>query len=146
MAISKEQWDKVESELSGTFGSALFKLGDHEISIQRVRKSESTTVLAVYIDGYIKGEWFTKQETQPSCLKLVWRKRSLSIYKPAEIKKIIKTFGKREAKKCFPKLYEKKEFFDCHFSTAKSLVRQYKRIKGIELMLIGGVPYESMEA
>jgi len=146
MAISKEQWDKVESELAGTFGSALFKLGDHEVSIQRVRKSESTTVLAVYIDGYIKGEWFTKETTQPPCLKQVWRKRTISIYKPAEKKRIIKSFGKRQAKKCFPNLDEKKEFLDCHFTTAKSLVHQFKRIKGIHLMLIGGVPYESMEA
>lgn len=146
MSISKEQWDKVESELTGTFGSALFKLGDHEVSIQRVRKSESTTVLAVYIDGYIKGEWFTKEAVQPSCLKQVWRKRAISIYKPAEKKRIIKDFGKRQAKKFFPNLDDKKEFFDCHFTTAKSLVHQFKRIKGIQLMLIGGVPYESMEA
>ena len=146
MAISKEQWDKVESELAGTFGSALFKLGDHEISIQRVRKSESTTVLAVYIDGYIKGEWHTKEETRPDCLEQVWRKRYISIYKQADIKQIIKIFGKREAKKRYPNLNEKKEFLDCYFTTAKSLVRQFKRIKGIELILIGGVPYESMEA
>lgn len=146
MTISKEQWDKVENELAGTFGSALFKLGEHEISIQRVRKSESTTILAVYIDGYIKGEWFTKQETQPSCLKLVWRKRAISIYKQAEIKKLIQIFGKREVKKRYPNLYKKKEYLDCYFTTAKSLVRQFKRIKDIQLMLIGGVPYESTEA
>ena len=146
MTISKEQWDKVENEIAGTFGSALFKLGDHEVSIQRVIKSESTTVLAVYIDGYIKGEWFTKEATQPPCLKLVWRKRAISIYKQAEIKKLIQMFGKREVKKRYPNLYKKKEYLDCYFTTAKSLVRQFKRIKGIELMLIGGVPCESMEA
>ncbi|GGF00605.1 hypothetical protein [Pseudoalteromonas gelatinilytica] len=146
MAISKEQWEKIENELAGFLGSALFKLGDHEISIQRVRNSESTTVLAVYIDGYIKGEWHTKEETRPACLEQVWRKRYISIYKQADIKQIIKIFGKREAKKRYPNLNEKKEFLDCYFTTAKSLVRQFKRIKGIELMLIGGVPYESMEA
>jgi len=146
MAITKEQWVEIENELAGTFGNVVFSVGDHKVSVQRQRKSESTTVLSVYIDDFIRGEWCNKKESRPACLEQVWRKRSISLYKPTEIKRIQKTFGKRDAKKHFPKLHDKTEYFDCSFTTSKSLVRQFKRIENIELELIGGISYESMEA
>ncbi|WP_105198999.1 hypothetical protein [Pseudoalteromonas sp. T1lg10] len=134
MPITKEQWSEIETNLAGMLGHARFKLGDHEISVQRVKKSESTTMLAVYIDHEIKGEWYTKSDSRPSCLEQVWRKRTFSVFKAADIKRIEKAFGKRDAKKHYPNLYEKREFFDCSFTTAKSLVRQFKRIEGLELI------------
>ena len=146
MAITKEQWIKIENELASTFGNVVFSVGDHKVSVQRNRTSESTTVLSVYIDDFIKGEWFNKKESRPACLEQVWRKRSISLYKPTEIKRIQKAFGKRDAIKHFPKLHDKKEYFDSFFTTSKSLVRQFKRIENIELELIGGVTYESLEA
>ena len=146
MAITKEPCINIENELASTFGNVVFSVGDHKVSVQRNRTSESTTVLSVYIDDFIKGEWFNKKESRPACLEQVWRKRSISLYKPTEIKRIQKAFGKRDAIKHFPKLHDKKEYFDSFFTTSKSLVRQFKRIENIELELIGGVSYESLEA
>ena len=68
MAISKEQWIEIENELTGTFANVVFSVGDHRVSVQRQRKSESTTVLSVYIDDYIKGEWCNKKESRPVSL------------------------------------------------------------------------------
>ena len=58
MSISKEQWKALEVELKGSWVQVKFKLHGHEVDITRCRKSESTTVLGVYIDGVMKSEWF----------------------------------------------------------------------------------------
>lgn len=145
MSISKEQWLAIENHLVGSFVSVKFKLGQHDMSVQRARKSESTTVLAVYIDGKIKGAWFDAKNDRPGCIELVWRKREKSYYTAAEIKRLEKAFGKRDAKKYHPKLLAKHHFLDCYFTTAKSVVRQFKKISNLELMLIGGAPYQPTE-
>lgn len=45
-------------------------------------------------------------------------------------------------KKEMPELYEKTEYHTCDFTTAKSLVRQYKKLEGLELIKIGGKSYD----
>lgn len=145
MSISKEQWLAIENHLVGSFASVKFKLGQHDVSVQRARKSESTTVLAVYIDGEIKGAWFNAKNERPDCIELVWRKREISRYKPKEIKRLEKEIGKRRAKQYYPELHSKLQYLDCHFTTAKSVVRQFKKIKNLELMLINGEPYQPTE-
>lgn len=142
MAISKEQWIEIEKQLAGLFGSVIFKYGEFEITVIRGRVSESKTSLVVYVDDVIKGGWYSKDNERPSCIPDVWRKRTRARYTTKSIKDAEKVWGKRRAKKEMPELYEKTEYHTCDFTTAKSLVCQYKKLEGLELIKIGGKTYD----
>lgn len=141
MAISKEQWVEIEKQLAGLFGSVIFKYGEFEITVTRGRVSESKTSLVVYVDDAIKGAWFIEDNERPKCIPDVWRKRTHAKYTAKSIRDAEKVWGKRRAKKEMPELYEKTEYHTCDFTTAKSLVRQYKKLEGLELIKIGGKSY-----
>ncbi|KPH64128.1 hypothetical protein [Pseudoalteromonas porphyrae] len=143
MAITKEQWIELEKHLAGYFGSAIFKFGEFEITVTRGRVSESKTSLVVYVDDVIKGDWYSKDNERPACIPDVWRKRTRAKYTAKSIKEAEKVWGKRRAKKEMPELYEKTEYHTCDFTTAKSLVRQYKKLDGLELIKIGGKTYNN---
>jgi hypothetical protein len=144
MSITTEEWKQIEEELQGVFATACFNLEQVEIVIQRKRISESTTVLAVFLDGEIRPAWgFDSHEQNHPLVERVWRKRSRSIYSPKEKARIYKSFGKRAGKKYFPKIEESQYWLDSSFTTAASLVRQFKKISGLELGYIG---YKKQEA
>lgn len=136
-AITKEQWQQIEAELSGHFVGVQFKYQGYEIGIARERKNESTTVLVVYINGEIKGRWITSkpelQEDLPKCLVEVWCKRSIASYPPKFIDRIEKIYGKRRAKKEYPDLHSRREWFEPFFSKSSVLCRQFKKLEGLEL-------------
>ncbi|WP_418608855.1 hypothetical protein ACNSN2_06760 [Pseudoalteromonas sp. US3C1013] len=141
MAITKEQWTEIEKHLAGLFSSVIFKYGEFEITVTRGRVSESKTSLVVYVDGVIKGGWYSKDNERPACIPDVWRKRTRAKYTAKSIKSFEKIWGKRRAKKEMPELYEVTQYHTCDFTTAKSLVRQYKKLEGLELIKIGGKSY-----
>lgn len=133
--ITKEKWAELEQEMASYFFvSVKFRYKGHELSIQRVKVSESKTALAVYIDGTIKGSWFLPDNDRPAIIPEVWRKRSRRVFSHQKKAKIIKDFGKRHAQRLFPNMDRTIEFHDPYFTTAKSLVRQLKKLEGIELV------------
>lgn len=142
MAITKEQWVEIEKHLAGLFSSVIFKYGEFEITVTRGRISESKTSLVVYVDGVIKGGWYSKDNERPACIPDVWRKRTRAKHTAKSIKSFEKIWGKRRAKKEMPDLYEVTEYHTCDFTTAKSLVRKYKKLEGLELIKIGGKSYD----
>jgi len=137
-AISKEQWQQIENEMSGSWVNIAFSYKGYELTIQRERKNESTTCLSVYIDGLIKGAWFGQvknlPEDAPSILAQVWATKSMAKYKPKMISHIIKIYGKRDAKKEYPDLHVRLEFVTPYFSKASVLCRQFKKLDGLELI------------
>ena len=141
MSFSKELQAKVKEHLQGMVCSASFELNSHAIDVQRRRKNERETVLAVFIDGSIEGKNLgaIDENTLPVAQK-VYRHRVIARYKPKEIKEIEKVFGKRRAKKTYPNLHSKDIYLDCSFNSAASLVRQFAKLKGIKLVKLGGEP------
>jgi hypothetical protein len=139
MAITKEQWQQVEQELAQSVCHVTFKIDDEEVSVSRRLVSESKLELYVYINGYVKGEWYSYKDdaelTRPKCFKAVNRKRTRSLYSPKEKAQVIKAIGKRAAAKHYPRLNDKLEFYTPNFATAKSLVAQFKKIPNIELVV-----------
>ncbi|MEO3738573.1 hypothetical protein [Shewanella baltica] len=135
--ITKEQWQQIETEMAGSFVYVKFSYQGHEISIQRERKSESSTELAVYIDGYIKGGWICSPENQsedtPKILPQVWNTKTISLYTPKRIAEIEKSFGKRKAKEYFSNLHAKKSVLMPYFPKASVLCRKFKKLEGLEL-------------
>lgn len=134
--ITKEMWEDIEAEMSGSWVNVQFTYKGHEVSVQRVRVSESKTCLQVYIDGFIKGEWISINgiaDKAPSILADVWCKKTKAKYSPTTKAKLTKIWGKREVKKQHPDLDSKWECYLPEFSKASVLCRQFKKLEGIEL-------------
>lgn len=146
MSISKEQWKAIEAELKGGWVQVKFKLHGHEIYITRERKTESTTVLAIYIDGAIKGTWMKVLENidpadefmnkvvkQVFCHKFHKRygKKDLDNYAKAK-----RQCGAKFANELYGKDPEKQgtTYLFPAFGSSAALVRQFKKIDGLELV------------
>lgn len=136
MSISKEQWVDIEGRLKGLFVRVKFTLSGHEIEVQKVLYKENQYALWVYIDGSWSGLWMSgdKDPVYDPIVKQVWRRRTRSLYSPTKKKELVKIFGVRKAKKRFPRMDDVLEYWNPDFKTAASLVRQFKKIDGLELV------------
>ncbi|PSU49462.1 hypothetical protein C9J12_08205 [Photobacterium frigidiphilum] len=141
-AITKEQWENLEEEMAGYWVDVEFKLNGYLVSINRVRSGEGKTELAVYIDGTICGSWMSARtnaeqdevEGLPTIIRDVWKLKTKAYYTPKKVKEIEKIFGKRRAKKEFPKLHDRHGFYLPYFPKASVLCRQFKKLEGLELV------------
>ncbi len=137
-------WKQVESALASPFASEVFKYKGHKISVQRQYESESKTKLSVYIDDYIKGAWIVipygndsekeqaKLKERPDVIDDVWMLKTQSKFTKRHIESMIKIFGKRRAIKENPELYGKISYRWPYFNKSSSVVRQFKKLEGIE--------------
>ena len=140
MPISKEKWEEIQKELESFFPRIEFRLGNERITVKRAQTSESKHELVVYINNEIQGTWYTPCDNRPECVPHVWRKRTKAAYTAKNIKEIEKAFGKREAKKRFPNLHHRHEYHEFSFPKASVLVKQFKRIDGLELVSMSQGP------
>lgn len=135
--INKAQWQKLEEEMTYGYVDIKFKYKGYELSVQRVRTSESKSVLAVYINGHYKISWGLidrECEDRPSVITEVWKQRSMAKYKAKDIKVFEKIWGKRQAKKKFPDLHDRHSWYEPAFPKASVLCRQFKKLEGLELV------------
>ncbi|HDZ3756572.1 TPA: hypothetical protein RSW69_003203 [Vibrio cholerae] len=138
--ITKEMWQQIEKEMSDGWVNIVFAYKGHELTVNRVRESESKTCLQVYVDGLIKGEWVSfngdncLSDKAPVILPDVWCKKTKAKHTSKFKQDIIRIFGKREAKKRYPDFDDSWCFYVPHFSKASVLCRQYKKLEGIELV------------
>lgn len=133
--ITKEQWETIENELTGMFASVKFQYGEHVLNVARVRTGEAKHELMVYVDGTIKGSWhMPDSDGFIPVIKDVWRTRKKALHSPQKKAKLIKDFGKRRVKEYLPDLDKVITYYSPDFTTAKSLVRQYKKLEGLTLI------------
>lgn len=137
MSISSEQWQKIEENLTTGMASVKFQMGSDAITVKRVLIKENRSALAVYINDQIVWKHGMQDEGRPELICKVWRKRTFSAYSPVKKKKITEQFGKRKAKVYFPNLDKVSTYFDPMFNTAKSVVRQFKKLDGLVVTKIG---------
>lgn len=145
MSISKEQWKAIEAELQGSWVHMLFDLNGHKISVTRERKSESTTVLSVYIDGYIKGSWMKvlenidpEDEFMNKVVKQVFCHKFQKRYGKKQLEEYARCkrqCGAKFANELYGKDPEKQgtTYLFPAFGSSAALVRQFKKIEGLEL-------------
>jgi len=136
-SITKAQWEKLEKVMTYSFVDINFTYRGYKLSVYRASVSEGKTVLVVYINGCYKSFWGLMErecEDRPSIIKDVWKKRSMAKHKPNVIKSIEKIYGKRKAKKEYPDLHGRHEWYEPSFPKASVLCRQFKKLKGLELM------------
>lgn len=137
--ITKEMWQDIEAEMSGSWVNIRFSYKGHDVKVIRVRVSESKTCLQVYIDDFIKGEWVSLKcengisDKAPEILADVWCRKTKTKFSAKHKKDLEKIFGKRGAKKKYPDLDDKFVFYVPDFSKASVLCRQFKKLEGLEL-------------
>lgn len=146
MAINKEQWQAIAAELKSGWVSMLFRLHGHEVYVTRERESESTTVLAVYIDGSIKGAWMkVVEEIDPAdefmnkVVKQVFFHKLHKRYGKKQLDEYAKCkrqCGAKFANELYGKDPEKQgiTYLFPAFGSSTALVRQFKKIEGLELV------------
>lgn len=137
MTISKEQWAGIQNTLSDLYSRVEFKLPSGEIiAVYKAMVSENKLALTVWIDDTRSEAWGwpTHKGFRP-ITKQVWRRKT---YKPGAsiIRRASQTRdGKRWLKrKENAYLHEVVEYWVCYFTTAASLVRQFRKIEGLELV------------
>ncbi|EGR0523029.1 hypothetical protein FG062_01120 [Vibrio cholerae] len=138
--ITKEMWQQIEKEMSDGWVNIVFAYKGHELTVNRVRVSESKTCLQVYIDGFIKGEWVSFSgdkgfsDKTPAILPDVWGKKTRAKYNRRFKETMTRIWGKRGVKREYPDLDDSLVFHIPSFSKASVLCRQYKKLEGIELV------------
>lgn len=141
MSVTKEQWEKIEQQLQGIYGEVVLSFEGRKLTIEKRLIKENKLAILVFIDGTIKpANGFPGGEHFDEFVKSVWRERTHSVWSPTQRAKIIKTFGKRRAKKQFPDLEKKLSFWTPDFSTAASLRRKLQKLDGLEVVSIGYQP------
>lgn len=58
--MTAEQWKTAEGMLSTILGYVKMKVDGYDITIQYAKEKPTKYCLAVYVNGYIKGEWLTQ--------------------------------------------------------------------------------------
>ncbi|MBM6483472.1 hypothetical protein ACQ9AT_00565 [Klebsiella pneumoniae] len=137
MAISKEQWASVQNTLGGLYGSVKFKLPTgEEIHVIKSFVAENKTALVVWIDGQRGNGWgWPHLDHFRPVVRQVWRRRT---FRPGAA--MVRNISKQRGGKAFLKrkenahLFEVREYWEPWFSTAASLVRQFKKIDELELV------------
>ncbi len=143
--LTASDWSDVQSQLEGFLANVSFKYKGHKISVVREYQSESSSKLAVYIDDRIKGAWINinfgevgevnESKERPAVIDDVWMLKTQARYNKKDITNTEKIWGKREAKKRYPDLHSKLQYRWPYFNKASSVVRQFKKLEGIELCL-----------
>ncbi|WP_028302635.1 hypothetical protein [Oceanospirillum beijerinckii] len=145
MSISNKQWAEVQRELEGLYAQAKFRYEGILVQVVRVAVSESTFALRVYLDGSTCAGWGHKNLAGPNphykpVTEKLWRKRTRAMYPPKKKQELIKRFGKRKAESALPGLNDVQVWYEAVFMSASSLVRQYKKLEGLELVSVGYQP------
>ncbi|MCE7729648.1 hypothetical protein [Vibrio campbellii] len=134
--ITDSDWPNIQRQLESPYAHLEFKYKGQKITVVREYKNESQSKLGVYIDGCIKGEWIevgSDTIERPDVIDDVWFLKTQAKYDRGLIKRIEKIRGKRKAKEVHPDLHDKHRFRWPWFNKASSLVRQFKKLEGIEL-------------
>lgn len=136
--ITNEQWEAIEKELRGSMPRVEFEYQGRTLTIRRLRHNENESLLNVFIDGYIRGVWMMPENSEFDPIgNEVWFEKKQAVYKPKEKARLIKDFGKRKAYQYFPRLDEKVVTYSPTFGSARTLVRQYKKLAGLKLTRLG---------
>ncbi len=135
-------WECVQKTLESPFAAVAFKYKGHKISVVREYKNESSSKLAVYIDDRVNLKWVSSNfdesdevKERPAVIDDVWMLKTKAKYDNRYIARVEKILGKRKAKKRYPDLHDKRQYRWPLFNKASSVVRQFKKLEGIEICL-----------
>lgn len=132
--ISKAQWEHITHFIKGLYNQIEFEVDGRSIKVTKTFFTENTMGYVVYIDNQVApGMGYRDMGMFDPITEKVWRRRSKAYYTTAEVKDLEKIFGKREAKKRFPKLNQSMVWYDPTFTTASTVVSQFKKVPNLVL-------------
>lgn len=117
--MNKEEWALLERELSSLYGNAELAIDGYTVTFQ-TGLCDRRLVIAVYVNGWMKGEWLIKKTEE--CTRF-FRPITVSRYKPSDKKRLIKGFSKAQIKKYFPDIDAKGVYYTSHWLSYAPLKR-----------------------
>lgn len=117
--MTKEDWLELEKSLSYSFGLAHILADGFTVSLQ-VQQVKMRLVIVPYVNGFLDGVWISTKPEE--CIRF-FRPLKLSLYKPAQIKRLTTAFGKKGVLKHFPGLHEKGAYYTCEWNSFSTLKR-----------------------
>lgn len=84
--MTKEDWENIERKLCYLGAGVNLKVDGYKVTL-RVMREKMKMVIAVYVDGYIKGEWLT---ADCDIRRRFYQRRKHSLLTAADKKKLAK--------------------------------------------------------
>lgn len=134
--MTKEDWQKVEKALTGTYGFAKLQVDGREAHFQRELVTKNRLGIVTYIDGQWKGVWISAKEEYPEQKYL--RKIEKYAWTPAQ-RAELKKWPKKMLKKYGYDPDKKRHYFSLIWPSANAIRRHYqKTFTSIELVEVVG--------
>lgn len=128
MTISAEQWKEINVALDGIVGRVKFRYKEHQLTVDVVQVKRALE-LCVYVDGEINGAWLSETHELRPYLEEVWYRKERSLFSAKQKKEYRGLVSKKQ-------LNQKAVAFVPTFPSPTVLIRQYKKLKGLELVNI----------
>lgn len=133
--LTKEQIETIERELSCAWGSVELLCDDYRVKIDVQRVRTRTYALALYVNGWFKGEWLCNECEER---RRFIRPKTISLYSPRQRAQIVKAFGKRAAAKHFPDLDAKRTIWSPYWTSVRSMLRHFcANNQRVEVVAVG---------
>lgn len=136
LTMTDEQWKQVEKNISGIYFSIHLKIDGYDITLQPVKNGNLKFMIAVYVNGHIKGEWIIND---CEIRKKFYRSISKCYFTKKGIEKITKGLRKKEREEYEKELKEKYTYtyhepYFGSFKTLKStLIKNNTSIELVEI-------------
>lgn len=132
--MKKEEWEKVEKALSGTYGQAKLQVDDREVTFQRALVSKNRLGIGMYIDGELKGKWLFNECPEQLYFRPAWKSAW-----PAAARREMKKLSKRSLKQLGYDPDKKHHYFTFVWPNVTAIRRHYqKTFESIELIEVVG--------
>lgn len=122
--MTKEQWKEAEESIS-LFTPLKFRIDGHDVTIQ-MQRNNMKLVFAVYVDGFIKGEWFNDMDKAPPICKKVYFLAKMKRYNSTQKRALLK-LGKRTLKKMEIDIDECFGYYRSCFGSFRTLKNSWKK-------------------
>lgn len=101
--MEQADWDALKAQMESPWGVMKLQCDQYVLTLDQQTSSKSKSwATVVYVDGFIKGEWYqASRDGQPlhEEARRFYRKTSSALYSRKEIEECRKAWGKREAAK-----------------------------------------------
>ena len=133
--MNREDWKKIEDRLRFPGARASLRVDARDVVLE-VRTDKMKMVIAVYVDGWMKGEWVDAKNPYPEQAYMRRHERYLWSNKQRDVAaKWAKRYGKRDARARFGDMDKKIVFFLPYFPSVRAVRTHYeKTFKSIELV------------
>ncbi|WP_208457713.1 hypothetical protein [Burkholderia pyrrocinia] len=132
--LSKEDVQRIDTELSYPYGCVVLRCDDNTVTVQVQRSKPRRYDLMVYVNGWFRGSYLKADAPEHR----FYRPVKISAYKPSERAHVEKQFGKRNARKYFPNLDKTFTIFAMTWNSPGTMIRHFTRVcESVVLVSVG---------